>query len=290
MGSFNVVCGITNTTITPGEEAVLFFISSPKDCKPVLCHTSQVWKLASFPVRAIYDDYGTFSIDETQGSYGVFLDYLKENVEEMESDFRSPEISPDTLNLDIIQKSIIEGRLKMGGLDVDLFIIRKEAYDQIMESRYTIDYPDVVFSKKYFLEGLKKDVQGIRERFISRYNELDPWENSFLWPNLDFVSNNFEIYNTCVSGFFTNHIKGMGEQVAIEKYSEVMYLMTFLNSASFTISPSPCGHQDDSDLASLVLNTVRCKVAKSKVKERQDMRKECELEELEWLHSQSSKE
>lgn len=86
MGSFNTTCFVSQQTITPGDEAIIFPIKQQSTYRPVElilksgenkevakygychsnCYPTAFWAYCGPMIRATYDDYGRFNLDEDE--------------------------------------------------------------------------------------------------------------------------------------------------------------------------------------------------------------------------------
>lgn len=73
MGSFNTSCAVTNTPIIEGQDVRLFFLIAAGNYKGLFagcsCYSYDNYQILGLPVKATYDDYGRYAIDDELEEY-----------------------------------------------------------------------------------------------------------------------------------------------------------------------------------------------------------------------------
>jgi hypothetical protein len=122
MGCFNVNCCFSGTSLTPGVETYLFPItredisySSHNLTDPPILQ----WIFAGLPIKAFYDDYGRFVLDDNRDSKRINVLNMHEPTEE-DNLFSNEEIS---------KMCIMPAHDKF----IHFFTVRKSVIDRLME-------------------------------------------------------------------------------------------------------------------------------------------------------------
>jgi hypothetical protein len=96
MGSFNTTCFVSQQTIAPGDEAIIFPIKQQSTYRPVElilksngnkkvekygycnsnCYPTAFWAYCGPMIRATYDDYGRFTLDEDEDNIINLVSFL----------------------------------------------------------------------------------------------------------------------------------------------------------------------------------------------------------------------
>ena len=59
MGSFATTCAVSELPIEAGDKVRYLLLSSNPYIEGVKCHTSDLWFPRTYPVQAVYNDYGS---------------------------------------------------------------------------------------------------------------------------------------------------------------------------------------------------------------------------------------
>jgi len=293
MGSFNINCGVSNRIITEGEEVTLFFIANPGLIQ-TYCGTSSPWKLISFPIEAVYEDYGRLEINKDNLNYKVFIDNLKDSMVEMLVEEKEPgsrlsqDITRETLeNLELVHlfDAMQEGYLKMkrafydGPHEIKPFVISKDLYTALMKSSFpgfTYSDDEYKISKEYFRKDMVKSLEITKKEIMSSLmgpdkesseEEINEYNEFRIQIEMDrFFSENFSYDMSYMPKFLRSHFETLGETRTLETFAEIKFLLSLFNAAPFEISPTIYAPQDTCNSAAFLLNRLRYQECRDYVK------------------------
>lgn len=115
MGSFNTSCAVSQLPIKMGDKVKLFIAVGHSAADRNQLYPNHFYDLVGLPFDATYDDYGLYSLDDTEMNreiWNIHYRYLSERLFPVPKGERSREVElvPSEITFDSLQEHIWEGR------------------------------------------------------------------------------------------------------------------------------------------------------------------------------------
>lgn len=189
MGSFNTTCFVSQQTIVPGAEALIFPIRKQASDSPVsivlgdketsqyghthsTCYATAFWRYAGPVIKGRYDDYGKFDLLETPSNTSnllAFFKYLYNN------SFETKEGENTCHDLGVDFRILYNPKVKEYGFG-ELFEIWDKVWEVAQEQRFFVrnyDYEDDPRSLGFAVMHHKA-----AEYLINAVNDMESWDNA----------------------------------------------------------------------------------------------------------------
>jgi len=120
MGSFDYTCSVSGLPITVGDPVRYFLlVSSPYDDNSAICEMNDIWTPRTFPLRAIYDDYGSVEKLQEGAQQRIWFEGFKKDLIIKgvgDNSYHDVAVRHD-MNLDEWLRAIYNGRVEVSDLD-----------------------------------------------------------------------------------------------------------------------------------------------------------------------------
>jgi hypothetical protein len=174
MGCWNGTCAISKLPIIHGDRVLCWFINTPlygsveaNLSAKNFCYPNDRYELLGVPFRAQYNDYGGFEdvVEEDMPIIDMIIAEMRESLVEIplgENECHDIAVTKDSLDLELIQEAMHEGRLMIKGWgdearSVGLMMIHEHLFEEMIANFQWDDYADVDGQFKRF--KAKFDVQ-----------------------------------------------------------------------------------------------------------------------------------
>lgn len=174
MGSFDMACAVSGISLGCGQKVKLLFIIANPWRTGFITSPTNLFTFCSFPIDAIYDDYGTYNIDEEQPNWKEFIRFVGENAKHMVHEGPGyKEFDPSKKNhlgQIYLQESIFLGRVAIQGEKLSPYPIHHHVYESLMSRTETcigsIDWGELCVEYKNDLFVDRKVVNYVASRII----------------------------------------------------------------------------------------------------------------------------
>jgi hypothetical protein len=266
VGSWNVACGISNLSIRPESEVVLYIIVR-KDETNDFYGPFTSWKVVSLPIQAEYLDYGMFKEIGTAKNSELFLDASKGCYK----DLCEYPISLENLTGEMRKDPVtVKFRHIPGSFNLELFCVRKNMFDTILKTDLctkepfwfasNLDLlPESYSTRDQFYELCKKEIDLTID--LHKKNGLDFFKdaipriiNPFLWLK-ETLRAEMLLHSDVINSKFNRD----GLDKVIQDIVDLVYFNKFLSLSNFQVNPLSMGSYDTDNQGVMALNKLRLK-------------------------------